>query len=178
MPTPKQERSLETVVWRCRERLQRWPARAERRLGDVGRRGETGKTCGVSVTFARHSAQLPGIQAVRPEYRDLHAPRSCRTCYPGWLPRWTNRFRRASLVCRPARRPVIRGSQAGTADNRLTDPHVGAHGGAVLEGRALSVSKMGRIPIRVHRPRGQRAAPRSSPAAKRQTAGTPASRVP
>jgi putative transposase len=47
---------------------------------------------------------------------------------------------------------VIRGSTAGTADHRFTDPQGGEHGGAVLDGRALRVSKIGRLPIRVHRP--------------------------
>jgi putative transposase len=34
----------------------------------------------------------------------------------------------------------------------FTYPQVGAHGGAALDGGMLSLSKSGRIPIRLHRP--------------------------
>ena len=32
----------------------------------------------------------------------------------------------------------------------FTDPQYGAHGGAVLDGGVLSVSKLGRFPVRIH----------------------------
>jgi putative transposase len=63
IPTPAQEQTLETVVWRCRglyraglqERQTAWEKR------------------GVCVSFAMQSAQLPAIKEVRPEYHDIHA---------------------------------------------------------------------------------------------------------
>ena len=63
LPTPDQEQALATVVWRCRD------------LYNAGleERKAAGEMYGVSVTFARQSAQLPGIKDVRPEYRDLNA---------------------------------------------------------------------------------------------------------
>jgi putative transposase len=63
MPTPDQERTLATVVWRCRE------------LYNAGleERKAAWETRRVSVSFALQSAQLPAIKEVRPEYHDIHA---------------------------------------------------------------------------------------------------------
>jgi hypothetical protein len=63
LPTPEQERMLETVVWRCRE------------LSNAGleERKAAWERCGVSVTFAMQSAQLPAIKEVRQEYNDINA---------------------------------------------------------------------------------------------------------
>jgi putative transposase len=36
--------------------------------------------------------------------------------------------------------------------NSFTFPQVGEHGGAALDGSILSLSKIGRIPLRLHRP--------------------------
>ena len=51
MPTPEQERVLESVLWRCRE------------LYNAGleERKAAWEQCRVSVSFAMQSAQLPGI---------------------------------------------------------------------------------------------------------------------
>ena len=62
-PTPEQEQALAFVLRRCRELYN--AALQERR--------DAWRTCGVSVTFARQSAHLPGVQEVRPDYRDLDA---------------------------------------------------------------------------------------------------------
>ncbi len=62
-PTPQQERALAFVLRRCCELYN--AALAERR--------EAWRRCGVSVTVADQSAQLPAIKEVRPEYRDLHS---------------------------------------------------------------------------------------------------------
>ncbi len=62
-PTPGQARALAVVLWRCRE------------LDNAGleERKATWEQCGVSLNFARQSAQLPGIKKARPDYRDLNA---------------------------------------------------------------------------------------------------------
>src|SRR6478735_2278043 len=62
-PTPAQERTLAFVLRRCRELYN--AALAERR--------DAWQKCGVSVTVASQSAQLPAIKEVRPEYRDIHS---------------------------------------------------------------------------------------------------------
>jgi putative transposase len=56
-PTPDQEQAMETVLWRCRELYN--AGLEERKLA--------WEKCGVFVTFAMQSAQLPGIKEVRPE---------------------------------------------------------------------------------------------------------------
>jgi putative transposase len=62
-PTPQQEQAMAFVLRRCRE------------LYNAGleERREAWQKCGVSVTAAGQSAQLPDIKAVRPEYRDIHS---------------------------------------------------------------------------------------------------------
>jgi putative transposase len=62
-PTPEQERALECVVRRCRERYN--AALQERR--------DAWQKCGVSVTRTDQSAQLPAVKAVRPEYQGIHS---------------------------------------------------------------------------------------------------------
>jgi putative transposase len=49
LPTPEQERTLETVLWRCRELYN--AGLEERKLA--------WERCRVSVSFAMQSAQLP-----------------------------------------------------------------------------------------------------------------------
>src|SRR5215472_13504973 len=61
-PTPEQERAMAWVLRRCRELYN--AALEERR--------DAWQKCGVSVTVAGQSAQLPDIKEVRPDYRDIH----------------------------------------------------------------------------------------------------------
>jgi putative transposase len=63
LPTPEQERMLETVVWRCCELYNAGPQE----------RTAAWEQCGVPVSVAMQSAQLPAIKQARPDYRDLHA---------------------------------------------------------------------------------------------------------
>src|SRR5215472_16333078 len=62
LPTPEQERTLATGVWRCRE------------LYNAGlqERKAAWEKCRVCVSFTMQSAQLPAIKEVRPEYRDIN----------------------------------------------------------------------------------------------------------
>lgn len=137
IPTPEQDRALESVLWHCRERY------------NVGleERKAAWEKCGTSVNFATQSAQLPGIKEVRPEYRDINAQvlqdvlhRLHKTCQAF--------FRRVKNGATPGY-PRFQGRNR---YNSFTYPQVGEHGGAVLDGGVLSLSKIGRIPIRLHRP--------------------------
>src|SRR6516225_2755591 len=138
LPTPEQERTLATVLWRCRE------------LYNAGlqERKAAWEQGGVCVTFAMQSAQLPAIKDVRPEYRDLNAQ-----VLQEVLHRLDNAFaaffRRVKAGERQPGYPRFQGTDR---YNSFTYPQVGAHGGAVLDGGILSLSKIGRIPIRLHRP--------------------------
>jgi putative transposase len=62
-PTPEQERTLATVVWRCRELY----------TAGLQERKAAWETCRVCVTFALQSAQLPAVKEVRPDYGDRNA---------------------------------------------------------------------------------------------------------
>jgi putative transposase len=143
LPTPKQEQALETVVCRCRE------------LYNAGlqERKAAWEQCRVSVTFAMQSAQLPAIKAVRPEYREIHA-QVLQDVLHRLDKTFQTFFRRVTAGEHPGY-PRFPGTERYTS---FSYPQVGAHGGhgghggAALDGGILSLSKSGRIPIRLHRP--------------------------
>jgi putative transposase len=137
MPTPEQERTLESVVWRCREVYNAGPQE----------RKAAWETCRVSVSCAMQSAQLPAIKAVRQEYAEINAQvlqdvlhRLDKACAAF--------FRRLQAGMRPGY-PRLQGTDR---YHSFTHPQVGAHGGAVVDSGMLSLSKIGRIPLRLHRP--------------------------
>src|SRR5215470_2323106 len=121
-PTPEQERTLESVVWRCRE------------LYNAGlqERKAAWEKCGVSVSFAMQSAQLPAIKEVRPEYREINAQvlqdvlHRLDTAFAAF-------FRRATAGGHPGY-PRFQGKDRYTS---FTYPQVGEHGGAALDGGML-----------------------------------------
>jgi putative transposase len=137
MPTPEQERTLETVVWRCRE------------LYNAGleERKAAWERCGVCVTFAMQSAQLPAIKQVRPDYRDLNE-QVLQDVLHRLDKAFAAFFRRLQAGARPGY-PRFQGTDRYTS---FTYPQVGEHGGAALDGGVLSLSKIGRIRLRLHRP--------------------------
>jgi putative transposase len=137
LPTPEQEQALATVVWRCRE------------LSNAGLQERTAawEKCRVCVSFAMQSAQLPAIKQVRPEYREINAQvlqdvlRRLDKAFAAF-------FRRVQAGERPGY-PRFQGMDRSTS---CTYPQVGAHGSAVVDGSMLSLSKIGRIRLRLHRP--------------------------
>jgi putative transposase len=62
-PTPQQEQAMALVLRRCREL---YNAALQERRDAWGK-------CGVSITAAGQSAQLPAVKEVRPEYHDIHS---------------------------------------------------------------------------------------------------------
>jgi putative transposase len=140
MPTPEQEQAMATVVCRCRE------------LYNAGlqERKAAWEKCGVSVSFAMQSAQLPAIKQVRPEYRDLNA-QVLQDVLHRLDKAFAAFFRRVKAGARPGY-PRFQGTDR---YNSFTYPQMGAHGehgGAVLDGGMLILSKLGRIRLRLHRP--------------------------
>jgi putative transposase len=137
VPTPEQEQALTTVVCRCRE------------LYNAGlqERKAAWEKCGVSVTFAMQSAQLPAIKEVRPEYNDLNAQ-----VLQDVLHRLDKAFAAFFRRLQAGERPGYPRFQGQDRYNSFTYPQVGGHGGAVLDGGVLSLSKIGRIRLRLHRP--------------------------
>jgi putative transposase len=137
MPTPTHERALERVVWRCRELYN--AGLEERKLAWEKR--------AISVHFAMQSAQLPGIKEVRPEYRDINAQ-----VLQDVLHRLDRAFAAFFRRVQAGEEPGYPRFQGRNRYNSFTYPQVGEHGGATLDGRILSLSKIGRIPLRLHRP--------------------------
>jgi putative transposase len=160
MPTPEQERSLATVVWRCRE------------LYNAGlqERKAAWEKCRVCVTLAMQSAQLPDIKEVRPEYAEINAQ-----VLQDVLHRLDKAFAAFFRRVKAGAHPGYPRFQSADRYHSFTYPQVGAHGGAALDGGVLSLSKIGRIPIRLHRP--LQGTPRRSPSVGKLMAGMPASHV-
>jgi putative transposase len=137
LPTPEQEQALATVLWRCRE------------LYNAGlqERKAAWEKCGVSVTFGMQSAQLPGIKEVRPEYRDINAQ-----VLQDVLHRLDRAFAAFFRRLQAGARPGYPRFQAKDRYNSFTYPQMGEHGGAALDGSMLTLSKIGGIRLRLHRP--------------------------
>jgi putative transposase len=136
MPTPRQERVLELVLSRCRmlyncalEQRRTWWERGQ----------------GKSATYYQQATELPDVKAACPEYAEVHSQvlqdvlRRVDTTYQAFL-------RRAAHGETPGY-PRFQGT---TRYHSFTYPQYG--NGAVLDGGMLSFSKIGRIPVRLHRP--------------------------
>jgi putative transposase len=135
-PASAQERTLEVVLWRCRtlyngalEQRRRWWARGH----------------GVGATYSQQKRELPDLRAACPEYASIHAHllqdvvvRVERT-YQAFFRRVKN-----------GETPGYPRFQGQDRYHSCTFPDYG--NGVVLDGGLLSRSKIGRIPVRVHRP--------------------------
>jgi putative transposase len=137
LPTPKQKQALAAVLFRCRE------------LYNAGLQERTAawERCRISVTFAMQLAQLPAIKEVRPEYNEINA-QVLQDVLHRLDKAFVAFFRRVTAGEHPGY-PRFQGHDRYTS---FTYPQVGEHGAAVLDGGTLSLSKIGRIPIRLHRP--------------------------
>jgi putative transposase len=136
LPTPEQERTMATVLWRCRE------------LYNAGleERKAAWEKCRVTVSFAMQSAQLPAIKEVRPDYRDINAQ-----VLQDVLHRLDKAFAAFFRRLQAGEQPGYPRFQGKDRYNSFTYRQVGEHGGAALHGGILSLSKIGRIRIRLHR---------------------------
>src|SRR5215469_9734595 len=134
-PTAEQEGAMAFVLRRCRERYN--AALQERR--DAWHR------CGVSVTAASQSAQLPAIKEVRPEYRDLHSQ-----VLQDVLTRLDRAFQAFFRRVQAGETPGYPRFQGGTRYNSFTYKQYG--NGATLDNGFLVLSKIGRIAVRWSRP--------------------------
>jgi putative transposase len=135
-PTPEQERALETVLQRCRtlynvalEQRKTWWGRGQ----------------GIAASYYQQASELPDLKAAYPDYAEVHSQvlqdvlRRVEKTYQAF-------FRRVQA----GERPGYPRFQGATRYHSFTYPQYG--NGAVLDGSVLSLSKIGRIPIRLHRP--------------------------
>jgi putative transposase len=92
------------------------------------------------------TAQLLAFKEVRPEYREINAQ---------ILQDMLHRLDKAFTACfhrlQAGARPGYPRFQGTDRSNSFTYPQVGMHGGAALDGGKLSLSKIGRTRIRLHR---------------------------
>jgi putative transposase len=134
-PSAAQERALAFIVRRCR---------ALDTAGLQERRAAWQK-CGVSITAASQSAQLPAIKAVRPDYRDLHS-QVVQDVLTRLDRAFHAYFRRVHAGETPGY-PRLQGPKRYTS---CTYTQVG--NGATLENGDLVLSKLGRLAVRWSRP--------------------------
>jgi putative transposase len=125
------------ALWRCRELYN--AGLQERKAG--------WEQCGVSVSCAMQSAQLPAIKQVRPEYNDLNAQ-----VLQDVLHRLDKAFAAFVRRLQAGERHGYPRFQGYDRYNSFTYPQMGEHGGAALDGSMLTLSKIGRLRLRLHRP--------------------------
>ena len=134
-PTPKQEQAMAFIVRCCRE------------LYNAGlqERRDAWQKCGVSLTAASQSAQLPSIKEVRPEYRDVHSQ-----VLQDVLTRLDRAFPAFFRRVKTGKTPGYPRFQGANRYNSFTYKQFG--NGATLDNGFLVLSKIGRLAMRWSRP--------------------------
>ncbi|HEU5200682.1 MAG TPA: transposase [Ktedonobacterales bacterium] len=135
VPTPEQAAKLDWTLWRCRELYN--AALEERR--------EAWRMRQVSLSYYDQQNQLPAMKELRPEYRDIHTHVL------------QDVVRRLDKAMHAFFRRVKAGEKPGYPRFQgRTRYHSFTYGeydnGARLDGGVLSLSKFGRVAIRLHRP--------------------------
>lgn len=135
LPTPTHERTLAFVVRRCGELDN--AALQERR--------DAWQKCGVSLTVASQSAQLPAIKEVRPAYRAIHAQ-----VLQDVLTRLDRAFQSFFRRAQAGEAPGYPRFQGANRSSSCTYKQFG--NGATLDNGFLVLSKIGRVALRWSRP--------------------------
>ena len=136
-PTPEQEPLLERTVMLCRHVYN----------AAVGERREAWRLRGVSVTYYQQKAELPSIKEAMPEYGEVNSQ-----VLQDVVLRVDRAFKAFFRRVKSGDTPGYPRFHGRDRYNSFTYPQVGEHGGATLDGGLLSLSKIGRMPIRLHRP--------------------------
>jgi transposase len=127
-PTSDQERTLAFVLRRCCELYN--AALLERR--------EAWRKCGVGVTLAQQSAQLPEIKEVRPEYRDINAQ-----VLQDVLMRLDRAFQAFFRRIHEGQTPGYPRFHSANRYDSFTYKQVGEHGGARLDSGSSFFPRLG-----------------------------------
>jgi putative transposase len=134
-PTAEQERVMTFVVRRCRELYN----------AALQERQEAWQKCGVAITEAQQSAQLPAVKEVRPEYYDIHSQ-----VLQDVLTRLDRAFQAFFRRVKNGETPGYPRFQGANRYASFTYKQFG--NGATLDNGFLVVSKIGRIAVRWSRP--------------------------
>jgi putative transposase len=137
-PTPEQEQALAVVLQRCRtlynvalEQRKTWWGRGQ----------------GKRATYYQQKAELPDLKAACPDYAEVNAQ-----ILQDVLLRVERAYKAFFRRVQAGETPGYPRFQRQGRYNSFTYPQYGAHGGAVLDDDVLSLSKIGRIHLRLHRP--------------------------
>jgi putative transposase len=131
VPTAEQERALAFVLRRCCELYN--AALQERR--------DAWQKCGISITAAGQSAQLPAVKEERPEYRDVHSQ-----VLQDVLTRLDRAFQAFFRRVQHGETPGYPRFKSSTRYDSFTYKQFG--NGATLDNGGLVLSKIGRIAVR------------------------------
>jgi putative transposase len=134
-PTPEQEQKLEMVLWRCRTLYN--VALEERKTA--------WERCSVSLHYSHQANELPDLKAECPDYAEVHSQ-----VLQDVLHRLERALRDFFRRIREGEKPGYPRFQGRNRYHSFTYPQYG--NGAVLDGGILSLSKIGRVPLRMHRP--------------------------
>jgi putative transposase len=135
-PMPEQEKALEVTLWRCRTLYN--VALEQRKIW--WERGQ-----GVGASYYQQKAELPSLKAACPEFNEIHAH-----VLQDVILRLDRTFQAFFRRVKAGETPGYPRFQGRGRYNSFTFPEYG--NGAVLDGGLLSLSKIGRIRIRRHRP--------------------------
>src|SRR5215471_13090139 len=111
----------------------------------IGERWEAWQKCGVSVTYYQQKAELPGIKEAMPEYGEVHSQVLQDVVW-----RVERAYHAFFRRVREGEQPGFPRFQGRTRYHSFTYPQYG--NGVVLDGGVLSLSKIGRVRVRLHRP--------------------------
>lgn len=136
-PTAEQEETLAFVLRRCRELYH----------AGLHERREAWQKCGVRITAASQSAQLPDIKDVRPEYRDVHSQ-----VLQDVLTRLDRAFQAFFRRVKTGEKPGYPRFHGANRYNSFTYKQFGNGRGATLDNGFLVLSKIGRMAVRWSRP--------------------------
>jgi putative transposase len=134
-PTPEQARALEGVLWRCRTLYN--TALDERKTA--------WERCRVSLTYSQQAGELPDLKRECPEFAEIHSQ-----VLQDVLVRLDRAFQAFFRRLKAGEEPGYPRFQGQGRYHSFTYPQYG--NGAMLDGGLLNLSKIGRIPIRLHRP--------------------------
>ena len=141
-PTPVPEQALERTLMLCRHVHN----------AAVEQRREAWQKYGISVTYYQQKAELPGIKEAIPDYGDVTAQ-----VVQDVVQRVDRAFQAFFRRVQAGETPGYPRFHGRDRYDSFTYPQLGAlgalgaHGGAALNGGIFSFSKLGRIPIRLHR---------------------------
>jgi putative transposase len=138
VPTSEQAEALETVLTRCRGLYT--VALAQRRTW-------WGCGQGKRATYYQQQAELPDLKAACPDYAGVNAQ-----VLQDMLLRAARAFQAFLRRVQAGEAPGYTRFQGRIRYHSFTYAQYGGHGGAVLDGGILSLSRIGRIRIRLQRP--------------------------